>query len=179
MIEETISASRGSRLSWFLIHTKPRQEALALANLIRQGFDCYMPLLKLERIRQRKVIVVDEPMFARYLFIRLDASGLGQSWAPIRSTIGVTQLVRFGGHPAKVNDQLIAQLQIRDQTSSPEILFEQGAGVVIKEGPFAGIEAIYQSHDAHSRSVILLEILSKLVAIRVETANLRGSKGVG
>ena len=55
MIDETKSASLGSNLSWYLIHTKPRQEARAVANRTRQGFVCYMPFLKLERIRQRKL----------------------------------------------------------------------------------------------------------------------------
>ena len=71
--------------------------------------------------------MVLEPMFARYLFIRLGASGHGQSWAPSRSTLGVTQLVRFGAPPGKVDDQLITQLQPHDQTGPPETLFEQGA----------------------------------------------------
>ena len=136
-----------------------------------------MPLLKLERIRQRKVIVLMEPMFARYLFIRLDISERGQSWAPIRSTLGATQLVRFGAHPAKVDDQLITQLQSRDQTGPPETLFEQGARVVVTEGPFADIEAIYQTQCPQSPT-ILLEILSKPVTIPVDTATLRRADGV-
>ena len=32
-------------------------------------------------------------MFARYLFVRLDTSDNGPSWAPIRSTLGVSQPV--------------------------------------------------------------------------------------
>lgn len=64
-------SSAPSTLSWYLIHTKPRQEALALTNLSRQGFECYMPMLRLQKIRQRKTALVAEPMFPRYLFIRL------------------------------------------------------------------------------------------------------------
>ena len=41
------------------------------------------------------------------------------------------------------------------------------------EGPFAGIEAIFKTADAESRSMILLEMLSKPVAMRIETASLR------
>jgi hypothetical protein len=54
-----------STLAWYLIHTKPRQEALALTNLSRQGFECYMPMLRLQKIRQRKTALVAEPMFPR------------------------------------------------------------------------------------------------------------------
>ena len=59
-----------STLTWYLIYTKPRQEAIALTNLSRQGFECYLPMLKVEKIRQRKTALVTETMFPRYLFIQ-------------------------------------------------------------------------------------------------------------
>jgi transcriptional antiterminator RfaH len=160
-------------LSWYLIHTKPRQEALALVNLSRQGFECYMPMLKLQKIRRRKTALVDEPLFPRYLFIRLDTSGTGQSWSPIRSTLGVTQLVKFGGTPAKVDAQLIDLIRAREQSSPAQPIFTAGEYVVVADGPFAGLDAIYQTTDAESRSLILLNILSKPVSMRIDTASLR------
>ena len=160
-------------LSWYLIHTKPRQEALAMTNLSRQGFECYMPMLKLQKIRQRKTALVAEPMFPRYLFIRLDTSGSGQSWSPIRSTLGVNQLVRFGGQPARVDGQLIDLIRTREQGSHTQPLFSAGEIVTVADGPFAGLEAIYQTTDAESRSMILLNILSKPVPLCLNTASLR------
>ena len=165
--------SAPSTLAWYLIHTKQRQEALALTNLSRQGFECYMPMLRLQKIRQRKTALVAEPMFPRYLFIRLDTSGSGQSWSPIRSTLGVNQLVRFGGQPAKVDAQLIDLIRSREQGTQTQPLFSAGDNVTVADGPFAGLEAIYQNTDAESRSMILLNILSKPVAMRIDTASLR------
>jgi transcriptional antiterminator RfaH len=132
-----------------------------------------MPLLKLEKIRQRKTTLVEEPMFARYLFIRLDTSGSAPSWSPIRSTLGVNQLVRFGGQPAKVDAQLIELLRWRELSDPSRAIFVSGERVVVAEGPFAGIEAIYQNTDAQSRSMILLSILSKPVPMCIDTASLR------
>jgi transcriptional antiterminator RfaH len=80
-------------MHWYLIHTKPRQELRALENLQRQGYECYLPLLPTEKIQQKLVAIVDEPLFPRYLFIRLDSSQSGKSWTPIRSTLGVSKLV--------------------------------------------------------------------------------------
>ena len=48
-----------------------------------------------------------------------------------------------------------------------------GDNVTIADGPFAGLEAIYQNTDAESRSMILLNILSKPVAMRIDSASLR------
>jgi transcriptional antiterminator RfaH len=175
LIAQAFSAKSSvpSTLAWYLIHTKPRQEALALTNLSRQGFECYMPMLRLQKIRQRKIALVAEPMFTRYLFIRLDTSGSGQSWSPIRSTLGVNQLVRFGGQPAKVDGQLIDLIRSREQGTHAQPLFTAGDNVTVADGPFAGLEAIYQNTDAESRSMILLNILSKPVAMRIDTASLR------
>ncbi len=162
-----------STLAWYLIHTKPRQEALALTNLSRQGFECYMPMLRLQKIPQRKTALEAEAMFPRYLFIRLDTSDSGQSWSPIRSTLGVNQLVRFGGHPAKVDGQLIDLIRSREQGNQAPPLFTSGDNVSVADGPFAGLEAIYQNTDAESRSMISLNILSKPVSMRIDTASLR------
>ena len=161
--------------AWYLVHTKARQEDTAITNLQRQNFRCYMPMLYVEKVRRGKPVVVAEPMFPSYVFVQLDTSGQGQSWSPIRSTLGVRELVKFGGHPPKVDAELITALHEREQLqqSNPQALFAAGDKVVITDGPFAGIEAIYQTADAERRSMILLSMLNKPVAMRIEPAQLR------
>ena len=161
--------------AWYLVHTKARQEDTAITNLQRQNFRCYMPMLYVEKIRRGKPVVVAEPMFPSYVFVQLDTSGQGQSWSPIRSTLGVRELVKFGGHPPKVDAELITALHEREQLqqSNPQALFAAGDKVVITDGPFAGIEAIYQTTDAERRSMILLSMLNKPVPMRIEPGKLR------
>jgi transcriptional antiterminator RfaH len=159
--------------AWYLVHTKPRQEEIALANLQRQGYKCYLPQMRIERVRRRKAEVATEPMFPRYLFIRLDSSDQGKSWSPIRSTLGVSQLVHFGARAAKVDDTLVDLLRQRERTLPTEAMFHSGDSVVIADGPFAGIEAIYQTADAERRAFILLEILAKPVSMHIDAGRLR------
>ncbi|MDR2880302.1 MAG: transcription/translation regulatory transformer protein RfaH [Azoarcus sp.] len=162
-------------MHWYLIHTKPRLEKHALENLERQGYECYLPLYPTEKLCRHKLTVTDSPLFPRYLFIRLGQEDSAKSWAPLRSTRGVSQLVRFGQHPAQVDDTLIALLKSREQSfqSKPERLFGPGDPVRIAEGPFADIEAIYQMSDGEHRALVLIEILNKPVSLRVELASLR------
>jgi transcriptional antiterminator RfaH len=96
-----------------------------------------------------------------------------KSWAPIRSTLGVSRLVHFGSTPAKVDDQLVDLLRTREQTAAPQMMFEPGQSVTIVDGPFAGIEAIYQTTDAERRAHILLELLSNQVRLSIDPASLR------
>jgi len=158
---------------WYLVHTKPRQEEIALTNLERQGYECYLPQMRIERVRRRKAEVATEPMFPRYLFIRLDSSDQGKSWSPIRSTLGVSQLVHFGARAAKVDNTLVDLLRQRERALPTEAMFHSGDSVVVTHGPFAGIEAIYQTTDAERRAFILLEILSKPVSMHVDAGRLR------
>lgn len=168
-----IQSTSSSTESWYLVHTKPRQEDIALANLERQGYVCYLPQLRIERVRRRKAEVVIEPMFPRYLFIRLDSSDQAKSWSPIRSTQGVSQLVHFGGSAAKVDDNLVGLLRQRERALPTEAMFHRGDSVVIADGPFAGVEAIYQTADAERRAFILLEILAKPVSMHIDAGRLR------
>ncbi len=166
---------RAATSAWFLVRSKPRQESVALTHLARQGYDSYLPLFATEKLVRRKSTVVQEPMFARYLFVRLDTSGNGQSWSPIRSTVGVSELVCFGSRPARVDDALIATLRERESTqqASPTTLFAHGDSVRITKGAFAGLEAIYQMNDAEGRAMVLLDLLSKPVAMTLDAASLR------
>ncbi|MDR2925688.1 MAG: transcription/translation regulatory transformer protein RfaH [Azoarcus sp.] len=152
-------------MDWYLIHTKPRLEKCALENLERQGYECYLPLYPAEKLRQRKLTVVDAPLFPRYLFIRLSQENSAKSWGPLRSTRGVSQLVRFGQRPAQVDDALIALLKSREQSSQsePERFYAAGEPVQIADGPFANIEAIYQMPDGESRALVLIEIFNKYI----------------
>ncbi|MDR2613721.1 MAG: transcription/translation regulatory transformer protein RfaH, partial [Candidatus Accumulibacter sp.] len=63
-------------MHWYLVHTKPKQEKCALQNLEWQGYECYLPIVPSEKVRQNALTFVDEPLFPRYLFIRL---GQGRS----------------------------------------------------------------------------------------------------
>jgi len=159
-------------MHWYLIHTKPRLEKRALENLERQGYECYLPLYPTEKLRQRKLTVIDTPLFPRYLFIRL---GQEDSLSPLRSTRGVSQLVRFGQYPAQVDDALIVLMRSREQNSQsePARMFDQGESVLIKDGPFADIEAVFQMPDGERRALVLIEVLNKPVSLRVDLANLR------
>ena len=166
------SASPINSTAWYVVHTKPRQEELALLHLQRQGYVCYLPRLKVEKVRQRKLQLITEPMFSRYLFIQLDSGLSAKSWSPIRSTVGVSQMVYFGTRPAMVDAALIHELQSREESLPEQILFKAGDRVQIKQGPFAGLEAVYQLKDAQQRALVLLELLSKKVTLPIDPAHL-------
>lgn len=161
-------------MNWYLIHTKPRLEQCALENLQNQGYTCFLPQIRVEKLRRGKLVEVDEPLFPRYFFIQLDTGNQAQSWHPIRSTKGVSRLVSFGHEPAKLSDELVEL--IRTQSNSNTVQqrhFKPGETVQITDGAFAGLEAIYQMSDGEQRVMVLLNIMSKPVKLSLEPTDVR------
>ena len=116
-----------------------------------------------EKVRRGKRRLFKEPLFPGYLFIRLDKQI--DNWAPIRSTRGVTKLVAFGGLPVAVNESLVELLKQRCEQCDLIAALSSGEKIVISEGPFAGLEAVFQSYDGNERVVILLNMLNKIQEI--------------
>jgi transcriptional antiterminator RfaH len=162
-------------MNWYVIHTKPRQEQRALLNLEQQGYECFLPLLATEKLQQGALTVVNEPLFPRYVFVRLDTGESARSWGPIRSTKGVSRLVTFGTEPAKAPESLIETLRTQSKIMSeqPQRLFSPGQRLLVTDGPFSGIEAVYQMSDGESRVMVLIELLSKPTQLKVAPASLR------
>ena len=157
-------------MHWYAIHSKPRQEERALDNLQRQGFEAWLPMLTVEKVLRGKLANVTEPMFCRYLFIRLDTEQT--NWSPIRSTLGVSRLVSFGNRPAVVADELIQALQTVPQRA-PERLFQPGQTIKIVSGPLKGIEGIFQQADGEHRAMVLIDLLNKQHRVTTQMQDLR------
>lgn len=162
-------------MNWYLVHTKPRQERTALHNLEQQGYECYLPTLPLEKQRAGQIRVVIDPLFPRYLFIRLGLGESARSWHPIRSTKGVNRLVTFGNQPTMIDTKLVEQIMAREvaMRDRPTSLFSHGEQVVLTQGALAGIEGIYEMAEGEHRAVVLIDILSKSTAFNVVRGSLR------
>ena len=149
--------------SWYLVVTKPQSEFKAQENLSRQGYETYLPLVQTSRRRNGKIVNRTEALFPRYLFIYLDKET--DNWAPIRSTIGVAGLVRFGGMPAVVPENMIANLKNNENEfglqSFEKKELKQGDKFEIVDGPFEGYKAIYQKMKSTERVSVLLDIVGK------------------
>ena len=160
--------------AWYLIQSKPQQEQIAQEQLERQDYEIYLPLASMQRRKRGKTIRVIAPMFPRYLFINL--SDKTDDWRPIRSTIGVSSLVRFGMQPAKVPDNLIDTLRKREDETGVQILptkkYKIGEKVRVSEGPFEGYEAVIHAKSAKERVVLLMKVIEKFVKVELDTEHL-------
>ena len=159
---------------WYLIYTKPHKEQVARENLERQGYEVYLPMARIRRRRLGKGANRIEPLFPRYLFIKLDTKT--DNWSPIRSTLGVSNLVKFGMYPSAVPEALIELLSDRcDEDGIQDIPtgeFKSGESIRVMEGPMMGLEGVFLAKTSSDRVLVLLDIVGKHTRVTMATEKL-------
>ena len=160
-----------TQASWFAVYTKPRQEQVALENLERQGFRCFLPMAvnPYQRRTERKPRI--EPLFPRYLF--LNAIADQQSLGPVRSTRGVCTLVRFGVQLAQVPQIIVDAIGRRLDPATGLVQLQPvpvkvGDKVKVFDGPFAGIEGIFRQRKGKERALLLVSMLGTQSTVEVD-----------
>tara|TARA_Y100001960_G_C14556677_1_gene768571 strand:+ start:280 stop:801 length:522 start_codon:yes stop_codon:yes gene_type:complete len=154
---------------WYLIYTKPNQEKIAKLNLENQSLETYLPIL-VTVDPSEKTVISSKAMFPRYIFSRFDIEE--QDYSFIRSTSGVSQVVRFGNKLAEVSDDFISNLKSRsdyDQSFVKEMKIKQyayGDTVVVSNGLLKGSKGIFIKK-SNDRAKILLDILQKKIKVEL------------
>ncbi|APC14183.1 TPA: transcription/translation regulatory transformer protein RfaH [Providencia rettgeri] len=147
---------------WYLLYCKRDQVLRAIEHLERQGVTVHNPTYKTEKMVRNRRKKVMEPLFPNYLFVKFDYEVI--HFSTIGSTRGVNYFVRFGQNPVVVPNEVIATLVVPDFVKEmSDNLPQKGDEVVITDGIFAGIQAIYNEPDGEARSVLLLNILNREV----------------
>lgn len=157
---------------WYLVQVKPNSLGRAQSNLSRQGFEFFVPRERRSVRRSGKFVTAEEPVFAGYLFVKLDPED--SSWRAINSTYGVARLVSFGSQPTALPKGLVDELRTKyaeGGTGAPDL--SVGDNVVIREGPFADFLASVDAMDPEQSVHLLIAYMGRHHRISVEAEKLR------
>jgi transcriptional antiterminator RfaH len=162
--------------TWVVVNTHPAKEMLAIENLRRQKFETYCPLMR-KRIRHaRREHEALRPLFPSYVFAKLDSKM--NRWRSIASTFGVKQLIAFGDRPGLLHSDFIESLKAREVEGvivRPREPYQVGQKVLLTGGAFEGISATIIELNENDRVVVLMEILSRSVKIKVDSKKMLAS----
>ncbi len=146
---------------WFLVKTKPLNEARIHTRLSEAGFESLYPKIR-AKIRGKGRIET-RPLFPTYLFVRFDLEQL----RTVRYTRGVARVISFGPDPQEVDPGIIDAVRGRMDGEGyvelirPPVQWKPGDRIKIGEGPFAGIDAIFvEALPDRERVVLLLDAVT-------------------
>lgn len=152
-------------MSWHVVYTKPREEFRAQENLENQGFNTFLPLCKIEKIRAKSIHIVQDPLFPRYLFVEIGSSN--EHFGPILSTRGVAKLLRHGnfGAPMEVPEYVMENLQWVGDSLIVKAKYQPDDPMLVLNGPFKGLEGFFQrlltTPSGEVRAMLFIELLGK------------------
>ena len=150
-------------LIWYALRSKPNKEDYVWRQAESQGIEIFYPRVRINPInpRARKI----RPYFPGYLFVHVDleqARVTSFKWMP-----EAAGLVTFDGRPAAVEEELINTLkgfldELNRTEAEPLEGLKRGDALVIKSGPFAGYEAIFDAAlSGRERVRVLLMLLGR------------------
>src|SRR6516225_9982737 len=156
---------------WYVVQTQVNAELKAARNLLRQGFEIYLPRYLKRRSHARKIEKVPAPLFPRYMFVSIDIAT--QRWRSVQSTYGVSHLVLNGSEPAPVAGAVIDSLKARENTDGFVKLdqrpkFAIGEKVRVLAGAFAENLGLFDGMADRDRVAILLDLLGRKVRVSIE-----------
>lgn len=160
MVQPTLELEGGLR--WYALRTKPRKEPEVEKRLSNFRLEVFLPWLQSRRRVGTRYRWMLTPLFPGYLFCRLDVfvSGKAARYAP-----GVVDFVKFGNRIGEVRIDVIQGLRERCPNGIAQIqprTYKAGEPVMVREGPFSGLEAVFERELKKSERVaILLEILGR------------------
>lgn len=165
-----------TELSWWVVQTKPQGEALAIEHLHEQNFTTYCPMYQKETLRGRQVKVATAPLFKRYVFVLADRMAQ-QTVHTIRSTRGVSQLIKVGEQPTLVKASIIAEIKALETEHLNQVKhhFTYNDQVVISQGIYQGLEAIYKMDKGLERAVVMLNLLQRDTQLTLNKTQLKKS----
>jgi len=164
-MKETVDAR------WYVVQTQVNGEVKAARNLLRQGYDIYLPRYLKRRRHARKVDFVAQPLFPRYMFVAIDMAT--QRWRSIQSTFGVSCLVCNGDDPAAVPEGVVPALRAREDDKGfvkMEVrpAFAPGDKVRVLAGAFIDSAGLFIGLADHDRVSILLDMLGRKVRVLLD-----------
>ena len=159
-----------SGVRWYAIQTKGNKEREVHKRLCDLKLEVFLPWLRARRRIGSKFHWVNVPLFPGYLFCRLDMETSGKA---ARYSPGVKDFLKFGSEIVEVSSSIIDALRERcpDGVAQFEALaLSPGQSVKITEGPFAGLEAVFEKKMKGSdRVAVLLDILGRQTRLILPT----------
>ena len=155
---------------WYALYTKSRNEKKVHDRLVADGYECFLPLHKVERQWSDRKKVVEVPLINSYVFVRMV---LSQRFAVLQDP-GAVCFINFERLPAPVADKDMDYLRrIMEEDVAVEVVdvpLTPGEKIKVTAGQLMGLEGELINHKGGQKVVVRIENIpfSLLVTVPLE-----------
>ncbi len=155
--------------SWFALQVRSRRESSIAAQLIEQGYECFLPLYKSVRRWSDRMKELEQPLFPGYLFSRFDYLNCRS----LLMTPGVQQVLGNGRSPIPVEEtelESIRQALSSGLPNQPWPYLQVGERVRVNYGSLNNLEGFLINFRGSHRVVLSVTLLQRSVAMEIDLA---------
>ena len=151
---------------WYAVYLRSRCEQKTNAELMKKGFESFLPLIKVTRIWSDRKKKITEPLFHGYLFVNTNLTNKIE----LLRTKGVVRLVGIGVKPSPIPEDQINWIRIL--VNHPAIIRREtfltvGKKVRVIAGPFIGLEGFILKLKDMIRVVVSIDFIMQSVSVEI------------
>ena len=154
--------------NWYALNTRPRYEKKVADALRAKGLEVLLPLFAERHRWSDRQRIVQLPVFAGYVFIRLDATL--EARIPVLRIPGVLGFVGVRGVGVAISEEEIEAVQTLMEHGvlmTPHMFLQVGKRVRIRGGSLDGLRGILLAKNGDLSLVISVESIQRSIEIRV------------
>jgi transcription antitermination factor NusG len=151
--------------SWFVLHTKSRQEKILAGELAAMKVGCYLPIVKRARRYGARKVVVEEPLFPGYVFLfgTADEAYQADRTKRVANIIKVTDQRQLDW---ELNNIRLALSQEAPLDHYPHLV--KGVRVEVRSGPFQGLQGVVEEKGKDARLILQVDVLGRAVSMEID-----------
>lgn len=157
-------------MNWYLLYTRSRFERVVEEQVIKAGYEAWVPLVnQLKQWSDRKKLV-SEPLFRSYCLVRCGVKEVSK----LATLPGAVRPVYFNGKPATLRDEEVDQireiLKLQHYKEITVTSLEPGDLIRMKKGVFSDRIAQVDSVDGKQQTLtLILEESGFMLRIKLNT----------
>lgn len=156
-------------IPWFALQIRQHGRVFCEQMLAYAGLEYFSPCTSEERTWSDRRKVLEMPLFPGYIFCRFDPNHR----LPVLQTPGVLGVVSAGKQLLEIDADEIAAIRhaVRSNRAvTPVPYLAVGEKVLIRTGPFKGLEGIVERHKAKYRLLLSVSMLHRSVSVELDSA---------
>ncbi|NOZ47060.1 MAG: UpxY family transcription antiterminator [Chlorobi bacterium] len=160
---------------WYPLYTKSRHEKTAYNQLLKFGYEAFLPLQKTVRQWSDRKKIVELPLISSYVFVRIPKNKLYD----VVNIYGISRYISFNGLPAIIQDNEIELLKLaienKNEIEVADRNFKKGTEIKFSTGIFKGYSGKVIKQSGKNKLVVELESMGKTILITVDISQLKAS----
>ncbi len=158
---------------WYAVYVRSRSEKKVFKQLIEQGTDSYLPLLKTLRQWSDRKKMVELPLFSSYVFVNISP----KQFDYVLNVQGIVKFVNFDDKPATIPEKQIESLRLLLFSGEKfEIGFDEfklGEKVEVIAGPLKGFNGILADYKGKKRVLLRIETINQSLFVQIRPSYLK------